>query len=205
MIEDLFRQPTMYLARHGETDLNDEGRFRGWEDVPLTDEGMAAAQEVAHFLCYREIGQVASSDLVRAVQTASALASGFDRNPNLRPWNIGDFAGKSKQEFGPKLQRYVDNPELVPPGGESLSQFRARVDETIEAYLAQAQYQAPPVLVTHTSVITAVRDLLTPSNPSDGDIVEPGGIVAIYLKSDGEPDIVPVLGAVIREATPNAS
>jgi broad specificity phosphatase PhoE len=99
---DPLTNPLLYLVRHGSTEANETGKFRGHRDYPLDDEGMDAADEAAHFLSFRPIGFMASSTLMRATQTAQAIAPAlqlnFDRNPGLLPWNIGRFAGKSRVE-----------------------------------------------------------------------------------------------------------
>ena len=41
------RVRTVYLIRHGETQANREGRFRGLDDVPLSQRGLAQADGVA--------------------------------------------------------------------------------------------------------------------------------------------------------------
>src|SRR5262245_46099273 len=127
---DPFQNPLLYLVRHGTTQANEDGLFRGHVDYPLNEDGLAAAEEAAYFLSFRTIGYLAASPLRRAVETAQAIGPAlqldFDRNPGLMPWNIGDFAGKPKAKYQDQLQRFIENPDLVIPNGESLSQFRQR-------------------------------------------------------------------------------
>lgn len=202
-------QPILYLVRHGATEANDTGKFRGHLDYPLDDSGMEAAEEAAHWLCYRQVGFVAASPLRRAVQTAEAIAPAlqvdFDRNPGLMPWNIGRFAGKPREKYRADLEEYVKNPEMIPPDGESLADFQRRFSDTLYRYIAQASYQQPGVLVTHSSGITAAHVALYPEFEGQGpgmiDIVEPGGIVAVYIGLDNQAKLVPVLGEVVSDST----
>lgn len=207
----------LYLVRHGSTEANEEGLFRGHLDYPLDDDGMQAAEDAAYFLAFRPIGHVAASTLKRAVQTAQVIAPtvqetsygqnmerGFDRNPNLLPWNIGYLAGKSRAKYGDELQGFIDNPDRVPKDGESLDEFRRRIADVLYRYLAQASYQQPIVLVTHSSVVRAAHQALDPGFEDKlgvDDIVEPGGIVAVCVTPDNSTSMVPLLGQVVSDET----
>ena len=37
----------LYILRHGETDLNVQGRLQGWLDAPLNENGVRAAAETS--------------------------------------------------------------------------------------------------------------------------------------------------------------
>lgn len=198
-----FRRPAIYLCRHGQTELNAQGYFRGWTDVPLDEEGIRSAEEMANYLAYEAIDSIAASDLQRAVQTAEIIGRDFDRNPMLRPWDIGEFAGKPKDSYQSKLQTFIDNPDKVVPHGESLSDFRRRWERTLDQYIAHSvTCEAPIVLITSTSNIMATKAMYEEGESDDPetiDIVEPGGIIALYLNGNGSVDFEPRLGAVISE------
>lgn len=203
-MRDAFQQPVMYLVRHGSTELNAENRYRGFWDVSLDEQGRAAADEAARFLSYTLIGPVTCSDLARACETAAAISGQFDRNPNLRPWNIGSFAGQlrdSKTEA--KLQFYLDHPDRAVPQGESINTFRDRFNAAFQyGVLAAEQDEYPHVWVTHTSNIIAAKGFIESAEsiaPETSDVVEPGGIVAVYR--DGDTFVMePVLGGIEQEA-----
>lgn len=205
-LPDWMRRPAIYLCRHGATELNADRAFRGWMDVPLTEEGKRSAEEMANFLSYEMLGPVACHDLQRGVQTAEIICQSFDRNPMLRPWNIGIFAGKPKAKYQAELKRHIENPDLPIKDGETLNDFRRRWETTLSEYMAQAATSENPlVLVTSNSAMVATAELYgfqADKMPEDAEIVEPGGIVALYLNSDGSVDMVPKLGAVIREPLP---
>jgi len=68
-------QPTrLYLIRHGQSAGNAEGRFGGHGPTPLSDLGQHQAEVTAKALAKEGISVIYSSDLLRAVQTAQALA-----------------------------------------------------------------------------------------------------------------------------------
>ncbi|HWF05571.1 MAG TPA: histidine phosphatase family protein [Candidatus Angelobacter sp.] len=206
---DPFQNPLLYLVRHGSTEANETGKFRGHRDYPLDDEGFQAADEAAYFLSFRPVGFVASSTLTRAVQTASAIAPAlqlsFDRNPGLLPWNIGQFAGKSREQYKSQLEWYVKNPDAMIPEGESLTEFQRRFSEILFRYLAQASHEQPGVLVTHSSGITAAHVAFEQDCEGKGpglvDIVEPGGIVGVFIGLDDKPQLRPLLGEIVNDSS----
>ena len=73
----------IWLARHGETDLNKNKRMQGRSDVPLNETGRWQAGVVRKAIA-REYGEVTfdavfASPLDRAIETASII-SGFSRD-----------------------------------------------------------------------------------------------------------------------------
>jgi broad specificity phosphatase PhoE len=209
-----WQPPVGYLVRHGETEANAENCFRGWENYQLNEEGMKACEQIAGFFAYERIGRIISSDLDRAMQTADAImGAGTTLCPyvspdyNLRPWNIAGFAGKPKDEKNQKrLAYYIEHPDEQIPDGESLTEFRAR--DVIMDYLAVPYEGLPTVIVTHTSNLTHLASQIDGDEnnaPEDTDIVEPGGIVAVYMDDQGKLKLVPRLGAIESTAEPQAS
>ena len=64
----------LVLWRHGRTEWNLLGKAQGHAEVPLDDVGLEQASVAAARLASYAADFVWSSDLVRAVQTAEALA-----------------------------------------------------------------------------------------------------------------------------------
>ena len=64
----------VYLARHGQTALNAEGRIRGLEDPDLDEAGRAQAAALGRAFAEVPLCWVASSPLGRARQTAATVA-----------------------------------------------------------------------------------------------------------------------------------
>jgi Fructose-2,6-bisphosphatase len=62
------------FVRHGETDWNVEKRIQGLADIPLNEKGRAQALAMAFNAAHFSFRAIYSSDLVRAVDTARALA-----------------------------------------------------------------------------------------------------------------------------------
>ncbi len=153
------------LVRHGETEWNVNGRIQGNLDIPLNDHGRWQAQQVARALAERPLDAVYASDLLRARETAGAIAGAHDLplafEPGLRERVFGQFEGHTFQEIdatwpdAASRWRHRD-PEFAPPGGgESLRTFFARVVETAER-LAHEHPEQTIALVTHGGVLDAL-------------------------------------------------
>lgn len=64
----------VYLARHGQTPLNESGVLRGRADPPLDDAGQGQARRLGAPLGIQKPSIVVASPLLRAVQTARPVA-----------------------------------------------------------------------------------------------------------------------------------
>ena len=146
---------TWWWVRHGPTH---QKAFTGWRDVPadLTDSARIARLDAA--LPRRAL--LVSSDLIRAVATADALARGRERlpaTPDLREFHFGDWDGLHFSEVAardPDLsRRYWEAPGAVaPPGGESWNDAAARVAAFVEA--TEARHPGRDIVaIAHFGVI----------------------------------------------------
>lgn len=130
-------QLTLYLVRHGVTDWNREERLQGHTDVPLSDEGTAQARLLRRRLGATEIDAVWSSDLLRAVQTAEAIAQPHGlqvtRTAALRESGLGDWEGLTVAEIIARGDESLwnayrrDATANRPPGGERLESVWERL------------------------------------------------------------------------------
>lgn len=131
----------IYLIRHGQTVWNEEGRLCGSSDVPLSKIGLFQAHKVAERLKDVNISAVYSSPLMRAKQTAQAIAS-FHQLPvfvenDLREIDYGDWEGVKVSEAMdkfPELERLrrKEPMKFVPPKGEPMEIFAKRVIAAIQ-------------------------------------------------------------------------
>src|SRR5437762_429771 len=64
----------IYLARHGQTPLNESGVLRGLADPPLDEAGQGQARRLGAGLGARGLSAVIASPLLRARQTAQPVA-----------------------------------------------------------------------------------------------------------------------------------
>src|SRR3982751_4310312 len=79
------------LIRHGQSEGNAEQRFGGHTATPLSRRGRRQAEATARALADEKITAIYSSDLLRAVETADALAMAL----NLSVENSGAFRERS--------------------------------------------------------------------------------------------------------------
>jgi broad specificity phosphatase PhoE len=93
---------TVYLIRHGRTDLNARGLLRGRIDPPLDEVGRAEADRLAALFAATMLDVVLTSPLQRAVQTATPLVA--STNAPLEPVtafvdrDYGPWNGRPKAE-----------------------------------------------------------------------------------------------------------
>lgn len=180
-------KPLIYIVRHGETELNAGKRFRGFMDVPLDDNGIKQIEQAKVDLSDVDLSHAYSSDLKRAVKTATIILEGHGMAvktlPDMRPWNVGKFTGQPKNAENKKeLQSYADAPDEVIPGGESLNQFRVRYKRAFDMAVSGANTSVSngggaTLMAQHASNCHEVGNILY-HNIEVLD-VEPGGIIVI--------------------------
>lgn len=118
----------LILIRHAETDGN-RLAYVGRQDLPLNDAGRLQAGALAAALSGLQPSAILSSPLVRARDTAAAIAgpSGVpvDVRPELVEIDFGHLQGQPKHAIPLDLKRLHRDAPL--PGGESLRDVEARV------------------------------------------------------------------------------
>ena len=128
----------LYLVRHGETEWNKEGRYYGYSNVCLSEEGVAQAKMLGKFLKNISFDKVICSPLCRAVDTAKELTDiELIREKRLMEQNFGQFEGKTYKEllnqYPKELQSWnEDHENFRIPEGESFSDVRLRVESFLE-------------------------------------------------------------------------
>ena len=151
------------LVRHGETDWNVQARIQGHLDIALNSLGLWQATQLGLALQHETLSCVYSSDLKRAHETAHLLASNHHTPLNhrveagLRERHFGDFEGLTwveLEELHPaQAQAWRSrDPEWSPPSGESLNQFKARIQRCVED-LAARHLNEHIAIVTHGGVL----------------------------------------------------
>jgi broad specificity phosphatase PhoE len=124
--------PSIYLARHGETDWSVTGRHTGLSDIPLTPRGERNAARLGRRLENVAFAEVWASPLKRALHTAqlAGYAPRVQIDPDLVEWDYGRYEGLRTAEI------HAENPawELFRDGGpegESVDDVAARADRVI--------------------------------------------------------------------------
>lgn len=87
----------LYLVRHGETEINAQGRFNGGGvDSPLTAKGINGAHDLHDLLAKVHFNRIYVSPLHRAISTEQIVAGpdkAFTIEPRLREMALGDWDG----------------------------------------------------------------------------------------------------------------
>jgi broad specificity phosphatase PhoE len=149
----------VYLARHGQTAYNLEGRFQGQLPVPLDQTGIAQAHDLAERASEHEFVALWCSPLLRARQTADIVAERIGlqpcEDPRLMETDAGDWTDRSFAEVQAQAPEAFagflgGDPDFAFPGGESFAQQGVRV----AAALRDIEQGLRPVLVVcHGGVI----------------------------------------------------
>jgi len=135
------------IIRHGQSQGNAEGRFGGHTDTPLSPRGRRQAEATARALASEKFDAIYSSDLPRAIETATPLANltgaPLETTEALRERSVGVMEGLTFEEAAERhpeqyqalLRRDFDHVLL---GGESYRQTLDRasrqLDEAIEKH-----------------------------------------------------------------------
>jgi 2,3-bisphosphoglycerate-dependent phosphoglycerate mutase len=151
------------VIRHGETNWNRDGRFQGQLDIPLNETGRAQAFAVAEAVAQFAPTILWSSPLMRARDTASAIAArcGLDLHfdAQWRERGYGVLEGTTYREWhdrdpkGYALYK-TNDPDYAPEGGES---GRAFYERSVDAFRVLAEREGGTAcIVTHGGVISAL-------------------------------------------------
>jgi broad specificity phosphatase PhoE len=153
--------PLVYLARHGETAYNHEGRFQGQQQVPLNDTGRAQAAELAERAVAYGFRALWCSPLLRARETADIVAARIGlqpvEDPRLMETDAGEWTNRSFADVRAQAPQLFDafaaaEPGFAFPGGESFTEQEVRVNAALERVQAGA---LPALVVCHGMVIRA--------------------------------------------------
>lgn len=145
---------SIYLIRHGKTRANEEHRYCGSTDLPLSEGGRAELNALTYRL--PEGLRFVTSGMLRTEQTLQALFGDVPhtQDPRFREVDFGDFEMGTYEALKdtPAYQAWLtgDNERNVPPHGESGEQMTRRVLEAFD------QLPDNTVLITHGGVIAAI-------------------------------------------------
>jgi broad specificity phosphatase PhoE len=150
----------LVIVRHGETELNTQGVFRGRYDVTLNERGRAQARAAALSLAGEPLEAVYSSPLARAEETARAIASSHGLEPladeAFNNIELGEWQGVPKadvrRDYPDLWTLWRKDPDALRiPGGETLAEVRERAySRAVE--LAELHAGGRLAVVTHRSV-----------------------------------------------------
>ncbi len=166
------------FIRHGQTLWNIEKREMGHLDSPLSELGERQAHAIAHRLKGTKFSHLYSSDLGRALQTATCISneSGHDiqTDVELRERNMGIFQGytrsEMKQNFPTEWEQYNSENKFdyVIPEGESQ---RQRLERSVRVMnrLADMHPEETIVTVSHGGILRGFFEYVIGLEPGNED------------------------------------
>jgi len=185
--------PLVYLARHGQTAYNHEGRFQGQQEIPLDDTGRAQAAELAERAAAYGFAALWCSPLLRARETADVVAARIGLQPRedarLMETDAGDWTDLSFAEVRARSPELFDafaaaEPGFAFPGGESF----AEQDVRVSAALADVEAGVLPALVVcHGMVIRAALASRAGQGAKRFERVPNAALVPLASSPEGDP------------------
>ncbi len=168
-------EPTrLYLLRHGQTELSVARRYSGRGNPPLTEVGRGQAEAAARRLAKLEgLAAVVSSPLGRAQETARAVAAAtgaeLSSDDDLVETDFGAWEGLTFAEAAERdpdvHRRWLGDPSVPAPGGESFDQVHRRVRRARDAVLSRFG-GADVVVVSHVTPIKCLLRMALDVGPS---------------------------------------
>lgn len=191
------RAMKLYIMRHGQTNMNIEGKMQGHIDCPLNETGRIQAKDAAHLLRRHNLkfSEIITSHLDRTRETAE-LATGIPRSAYFTDDRIieldyGDWDGKTYSEMGPEMMAFLQDPVHVaaPEGIESLEHITGRVGEFLSDLRTKAEEQDSILVVSHGVAIRAmfgwILGLKRPGNEIWRMPIENCAVFQCTLNGDG--------------------
>lgn len=152
------------ILRHGETQWNVESRIQGHTNSELTPLGRRQAEALGKRMAGEAFDVLVSSDLTRAVDTASSVATRtghpivMDARFRERCFGVAEGLtyGELDHQYPDAFSRVREtDPDFEIPGGESRRQFQSRVKAAFESLAAQHRGKRV-VVVAHGGVLAAL-------------------------------------------------
>ncbi|MFK0331391.1 histidine phosphatase family protein [Rhizobium sp. NPDC090275] len=182
--------PEITLVRHGETEWSLSGRHTGRSDIPLTENGEAAASRLGPRLEGLTVAEVWSSPSQRARNTCRLAGFGERMvvKDDLAEWDYGAYEGIKTKEIlaqRPGWQLFRDGC----PDGESAAEVGTRADSIIAAIRSVNA----PILIfssSHFLRVLAARWLGLPPEGGAHFVLDTTSVSVLGYEHDlGEPVI----------------
>ena len=139
----------LIVLRHGQSIWNKENRFTGWEDVPLSNDGIEEAKIAGDILKKYKIDCIFTSDLKRTIQTSDIIQDEIGQytaniftTAALKERDYGDLTGKNKDElkelYGEnQIKEWRRSYFSGPPNGENLDDVKKRVGKYFDDNISE--------------------------------------------------------------------
>ena len=159
----------LYIIRHGKTELNAKMLMQGRSDHPLNETGFSQAAEAAERFADMGvlIDRVYSSPLVRAIQTAEAIAPDAELiiDERLIEMDYGPYEGMDLNDPAPEvIEFFMDFVNVPAPDGmEPLPAIVERLGDFLEEIKDEAA-QKNILISTHAIAMKGALEYLTPDS-----------------------------------------
>lgn len=168
---------TIYIFRHGQTDYNVSRRVMGQLDIPLNETGIAQAAELSTRLANTHLEVIYTSPLLRAKQTAQAVADKSNiqiiTDDRLKERNNGVLQGHivhgtdNPDEYQTdynQLELFLPVAQLndnnwKPDGGESRTECWSRAQKAITEIVKNTPYDTIAIS-THSVVMRGILNMV---------------------------------------------
>jgi broad specificity phosphatase PhoE len=150
----------IYIARHGETTWNAEGRIQGWSDPELSPLGYSQSLALLEHLRDRPIKAIYGSVLQRSYNTAQPIAGHLGlpvlRQAELKEIGFGILEGRNLFQFDEELKREWnrfknDRFSYRIPGAENYTDVASRLKPFVERILRQ--HEGEEILIVGHRVV----------------------------------------------------
>lgn len=173
----------LFVVRHGQSVLNQEGRSQGWLDSPLTDRGKAEALVVKQWFADHHLQFAAgySSDLSRANETLDLICDGqfpVQEVKALREMSLGQMDGQKDFHLDPA----VWNTQAKLYGAETFEQAAQRAIQALYQ-IARTHPGQNVLVVSHGMILNLLMDCLPPlwAGWQDVDQLENGMVLELVF------------------------
>ncbi|MDK2868464.1 MAG: hypothetical protein PWP51_2962 [Clostridiales bacterium] len=169
----------IYIARHGQTEWNREGRLQGWLNSALTDQGVESAEILGREIDHIQFDAYYSSPSERAYKTLEIALSPMKpeivTDERLMEMGLGEWQGKLmseiRRDYKTAFDDYFHKPERFSLlGAESYYDVKDRVDHFINELVKVHFHHARPkkvLVITHGVTLMMMRLLFNGGDIKD--------------------------------------
>jgi probable phosphoglycerate mutase len=197
----------IYIARHGETTWNEEGRIQGRSDPGLSSKGVSQSLALFHQLKDRPLSAIYTSTLRRSIVTAQPISNhiglSIQRQPELDEIAFGILEAKLLFHFDEEMQaewnRFKDNRFTYRiPGAENYADVANRVQPFSEKLLRD--HQGQEVLVVGHRVVNRLLIGMLMEYPVERVLkIEQTNDMLYLIERNGEAKVFHYIDGEIKE------
>lgn len=197
----------IYIARHGETTWNEEGRIQGRSDPGLSPKGYLQSLDLRHHLKDRPLSAIYTSTRQRSILTAEPLANqlglAIQSQPELDEIAFGILEGKLLHHFDEEIksewERFKDDRFVYRiPGAENYADVANRVRPFAERLLQV--HEGQEILIVGHRVVNRLLIGMLMEYPAEKVLkIEQTNDMVYLVEKNSEAKIFHYMDGQIRE------